>query len=429
MKYYIETLGCKVNQYESQAVGSLLEERGHSRAGESDADVVIINTCAVTAESERKSKRAARRLKARNPKALIAVCGCCSQLNPDTFIEAGADVVFGSADKAAFIAQTERVIADPSLSGLRNTDDPALRRTFESLPPGAYAGRARAVLKIQDGCDNGCRYCIIPFARGRSRSLPFAEAVHSAAQLAERGFGEIVLTGTEISSYGADLEGRPCLTDLTEAISGAAPRTRIRLGSLDPCCITESFCRKIAATGKVCRHFHLSLQSGCDATLKRMGRKYNTAGFFEALSLLREYFPGCAAACDLIAGFPGETDEDHSETMEFISKCSFAFMHVFSFSERPGTQAALMEGRLPKAIKAQRTEEVRRAAREMQDAYLQSRKGETLPVLFEKNSRGMSAGRGDNYCEVAVPGYFERGIVKNVQISGVSCGMLVGVTV
>ncbi|MCL1827968.1 MAG: tRNA (N(6)-L-threonylcarbamoyladenosine(37)-C(2))-methylthiotransferase MtaB [Oscillospiraceae bacterium] len=429
MKFASATLGCKVNQYETQAVESLLKERGHSRAEASAADVIIINTCAVTEESERKSKQTIRRLKAQNPKALIAVCGCFSQTAPDKLSGMGADIMFGSADKLIFVSEIERVFNDPTLRGVHHIDDPAKRGSFESLPAGAPLGRTRAVLKIQDGCDNFCSYCIIPFARGRSRSLPFEEAARRAGELSGLGYKEIILTGIEIASYGKDLKTGRGLIDLAEAVAKAAPKARIRLGSLEPAVITEDFCSRLAGIGSVCRHFHLSLQSGCDEILRLMGRKYDTEKFFKSLLLLRKYFPGCAAACDIIVGFPGETEEDHLKTMEFIGRCEFAFMHVFPFSARPGTKAAAMNAELPAAIRKKRAEDVRKAAGEMRDIYLRNRVGETLPVLFEKNAGGVSTGRGDNYCRVKANGSVRRGVVKNVQISGVSGEMLVGVTV
>ena len=429
MRFSVLTLGCKVNQYETRAVESLLTGRGHSHCGAEEADVIIVNTCAVTAESEKKSLRSVRRMKALNPSAAVAVCGCCSQIGPDSFSAAGADVVFGTADKDLFVSEVERISADPIRKGLRRTGDPRSREEFECLPAGAFAGRTRAVLKIQDGCDNFCSFCVVPYARGKSRSLPLARAESEARELAGSGYREIVLTGIEIASYGADLENRPSLIDLSRAVSGAAPEARIRLGSLDPVIITEDFCRKLAGIGAVCRHFHLSLQSGCDATLKRMGRKYDTGSFYASLLLLRKYFPGCAAACDLIVGFPGETRADHSETMAFIRKCSFAFMHVFPFSARPGTEAAEAGGFLPNEIKARRAEEAGKAAAEMRDSYLRSRVGSTESVLFEKCADGGSSGRGDNFCPVTVPGAFNRGTVENVLISAVSRGALAGTVV
>ena len=319
MKYIISTLGCKVNQYETQAMESFLQQHGHELAVPGElADAVIINTCAVTAESGRKSRQVIRRLKEENPGAIVAVCGCYSQIEPEEVAQLGADVIFGAADRGKLVEAVEKAYGTGE--GSRDIDEPFKRREFEVLPAGAVAGRTRAMLKIQDGCVNFCTYCIIPYTRGRLRSLPLEDAAAETAKLDREGYREIVLTGIEVASYGVDLPGKPGLADVIETVAEAAPHMRIRLSSLEPTVITEDFCRRLAATGKICRHFHLSLQSGCDRTLKAMNRKYDTARFFRATELLREYFPGCALTCDLIVGFPGETEEDHAQTLEFIEK-------------------------------------------------------------------------------------------------------------
>ena len=328
MKYIISTLGCKVNQYETQAMEALLQQHGHSPAKDGEqADAVIVNTCAVTAESGRKSRQTIRRLKEANPQAVLAVCGCYSQISDKDVAELGAQVIFGAADRKKLVDAVEEAV-EKGL-GCRYIDQPFKRRDFERLPSGAVSGRTRAMLKIQDGCVNFCSYCIIPYTRGRLRSLPIPEAVAEVKKLRDLGYREVVLTGIEVASYGLDLPERPGLADLVCAVAEAAGEMRIRLSSLEPTVITEDFCRRLAAAGRLCRHFHLSLQSGCDKTLKAMNRKYDTARFYRAVELLREYFPGCALTCDLITGFPGETEEDHRETLEFIKKCAFESMHIF----------------------------------------------------------------------------------------------------
>ena len=321
-KYAVYTLGCKVNQYETQAVETILRERGFEPA-EEGADVIIVNTCAVTAESGRKSRQAIRRLMTRHPGALTAVCGCFSQLEPEAVKALGADIVFGSGQKKELVEAIEACL--PAVA----VDDPFKRRIFEPLPAGAAGGRTRAMLKIQDGCDNFCTYCVIPYTRGRVRSLPLADCANQAAELAAEGFAEIVVTGIEIASYGKDLPGKPGLADAIEAISNAAPETRLRLGSLEPTVVTEAFCQKLAALGNVCPHFHLSLQSGCDDTLRRMKRKYDTAAFYRCCETLRRYFADCSLTADLICGFPGETEEHFAETLAFLEKCGFLFVHAF----------------------------------------------------------------------------------------------------
>ena len=415
MKYAIYTLGCKVNQYETQALETMLRARGFEPA-EGDADVVIVNTCAVTAESGRKSRQAIRRLQGRNPGALTVVCGCFSQLEPEEVSALGADIVFGSGDKHA--------LADAIVKALpvRNVDDPFRRRVFEPLPAGAVSGRTRAMLKIQDGCDNFCTYCVIPYTRGRVRSLPPEDCAAQGAGLAAEGFREIVVTGIEIASYGKDLPGRPGLADAVEAIAHAAPGTRLRLGSLEPTVVTEAFCRRLEDLGNVCPHFHLSLQSGCDGTLRRMNRKYDTAGFLAVCERLRRHFPGCALTADLICGFPGETEEDLTASLAFLETCGFFFVHAFPYSARPGTKAADMPGQLSRAEKEDRVRRAGEVIGRLHREYLESCVGRTLSVLFEN----AHAGHSGNYCPVRIGGTARQGAVEDVYITAADGDGLLG---
>ena len=425
MRYIITTLGCKVNQYETQAMEALLREHGHESAAPGElADAVIVNTCAVTAESGRKSRQTIRRLRDENPGAVVAVAGCYSQLSPEENAEIGADVIFGTHEHVRFIEAVEKAVE--SRIGERVHDDPFRRRDFEKLPAGAVGGRTRAMLKIQDGCVNFCTYCIIPYTRGRLRSLPLADAAAETARLAAEGYRELVLTGIEIASYGVDLPGKPGLIELIETLAAASGDMRLRLGSLEPTVITEDFCRRLAATGKLCRHFHLSLQSGCDRTLKAMNRKYDTATFFEKTELLRKYFPGCALTGDLITGFPGETDEDDQATSAFLWKCRFAAMHVFPYSRRPGTPADAMPDQCPKKVKEQRAHEQQRLCDSMHRDFLRSCVGQTLPVLFESEEDGYCTGHSDTYMPVKVKGTGLRGELRDVEIMEVSGDTLLG---
>lgn len=425
MKYIISTLGCKVNQYETQAMETMLHERGHQAVTEGEtADAVIVNTCAVTAESGRKSRQAVRHIASAHPGAAVIVCGCWSQISADEAREIGADVVFGTGDKHRLIDAIEAAVVEKQSAQV--IDDPFKRMEFEPLPAGAVAGRTRAMLKIEDGCVNFCTYCVIPFTRGRVRSLPIEETVSRAVQLQEEGYRELVITGIEIASYGKDLDGDIGLADCIEAIAQAAPKLRLRLGSLEPTVITEDFARRLAATGKVCPHFHLSLQSGCDKTLKNMNRKYDTPRFYECIEVLSKYFPGCAFTADLITGFPGETLEDQAATLEFIKKCGFADMHIFPYSVRPGTKAEKMPGQVTKNEKARRAHEAQAVADEMRRAYLEGCVGKTLEVLFETTDGKTWTGHSDNYCNVVVQGENLRGLVRSVKITGVSGEMLVG---
>lgn len=425
MRYIITTLGCKVNQYETQAMETMLSQHGHSPAAAGEiADAVIINTCAVTAESGRKSRQTIRRLRDENPGAVLGVCGCYSQISPEEARKLGASVIFGAADRGAFITAVEKAVSDGQ--GEERLDEPFKRRCLERLPAGALSGRTRAMLKIQDGCVNFCTYCIIPYTRGRLRSLPVEEAAAEARRLSGEGYKELVLTGIEVASYGADLPGKPGLASVIEAVAAECGDMRLRLGSLEPTVISEDFCRRISATGKLCRHFHLSLQSGCDRTLKNMNRKYDTARFYEAVCLLRKYFPGCAIACDLITGFPGETEQDQRETLEFIRRCAFSAMHIFPYSRRPGTPADSMPMQLTQAVKSARAHEAGLIADELHRAFLKSSVGLTLPVLFEHEEDGRCSGHSDTYLTVSVPGEGLRGKVLPVRITGLEGDELVG---
>ena len=425
MKYLIATLGCKVNQYETQAMEERLQRDGHIPVtpGET-ADAVIVNTCAVTAESGRKSRQMIRRLHEENPDAVVAVCGCYAQLSPEENAEIGAQVIFGSGDRMAFVEAVERAVETGEAE--RRIDRPFTRKQIELLPAGAVSGRTRAMLKIQDGCRNFCTYCIIPYVRGSLRSMPIEAAVSETRRLREEGFREMVLTGIEVASYGLDLPGHPTLTDLVEAVAAEAGNMRLRLGSLEPTVITEDFCRRLAASGKLCRHFHLSLQSGCDRTLKAMNRKYDTAFFYRTVELLREYFPGCALTGDLIAGFPGETEEDHRETLKFIRRCAFAELHVFPYSRRPGTPADKLPDQLTQAVKSRRAHEAKAVSEKTGQAFLEASVGQTLPVLFESSEGVGSLGHSDTYLYVRVPEQGLRGELRDVRILSVEDGILLG---
>ena len=425
MKYIIYTLGCKVNQYETQAIETILQERGHRPAKEGEcADAVIVNSCAVTAEAGRKSRQAINRLREENPDAIAAISGCYSQLSPDWAQSAGVEVIFGSGDRTGFADAIEQAAVNGN--GKYNVDAPFQRKVFEELPAGAASGRTRALLKIQDGCVNFCSYCIIPYTRGRELSLPVETAARRANKLQSEGFKELVITGIEVASYGVDLPGKPKLQDVVCAIAEAAPEMRLRLGSIEPTVITEDFCEKLSKAGTVCPHFHLSLQSGCDVTLKNMNRKYTTAEFAEIIARLRSYFPNCALTTDIIAGFPGETDEHHAATLKFLEDCAFADIHVFPYSRRPGTKADKMPNHLDRATKAERAKDIRLLAEKSHMSFLEANIGKTLPVLFETEENGLWQGHSDTYIEVLCKGEKLRGLVKNVKITGINGDKLVG---
>ncbi len=425
MRFVLETLGCKVNQYESQAMVSLLEARGHTRCANGEtADCVIVNTCAVTGESGRKSRQAVRRLQKRNPGAFTAVCGCYSQIAGDELDDLDVDLIGGSGSRLEFLDRLEQLVSDRGTAAL--LDDPMARRSFETLPAGSAEGRTRAMLKIQDGCVNFCTYCIIPYARGPVRSMPPDDVREQAAHLKVEGFQEIVVTGIEISSYGKERRDGTGLIDALEIMSEAAPGIRLHLGSLEPRTVTEEFCRRLAALPDVCPHFHLSLQSGCDDTLRRMRRKYDTARFLASVNLLRDHFPNCGITTDLITGFPGESEEEFERTLAFIRTCRFSAMHVFPYSQRPGTPAASMPDQIPKAEKQRRAALAAAAGREMAAAFAASQQGRTLHVLFETEKDGFWYGHSENYLETAVKGSGLRGRVLPVLITGASGVLLSG---
>lgn len=428
MKYIIATLGCKVNQYESEAMEQLLQSHGHTPCADGEsADAVIVNTCAVTAEGARKVRQTVRRLRREHPAALTALCGCWSQVESAEAAALGADVLFGTGDRQGFVCAVETAAAQRGArESITKLDDPFRRTGFEELPAGAYAGHARAYLKIQDGCDNFCTYCIIPYARGRVLSLPEDRCAAEAAALAAQGYKEIVVTGIEIASWGKDRKNGKTLIDALEAVAAGAGDARIHLGSLEPTVVTDEFVERLAKLN-VCPHFHLSMQSGCDATLARMRRKYTTAEFFAVTERLRAAFPGCALTTDLITGFPGETEEEFAATLAFIEKCAFAQMHVFPYSVRPGTKAADMPGQIEKSVKAERASRAQTLAAQMQREYLTACVGKTFQVIFETGSDGESCGHAENYAAVAVPDAVPHGIVRKVKITGVRGEMLVGV--
>jgi len=401
MLFYIETLGCKVNQYESAAIAELLRAGGHTEVGKADPrDVAIVNTCAVTGDASRQSRQTARRLRREFPDAKLVVCGCASQIEPDAAEHLGADLVAGSGDRRKLVETLEALLQRPALAPMTDVDDAKARREFELLPSASVAGRTRAMLKIQDGCDNFCAYCVIPYARGRVRSLSLTDVARETQTLAKQGFAEIVLTGIELCSYGKDLDGET-LADAVRVVAESAPQARIRLGSLEPSTVTQEFVDTLAAIPNVCDHFHMSLQSGSDGVLRRMRRKYNTAEFYAAIARLREAFPHCGVTADVIAGFPGETDAEHAETAAFLELCAFSAVHVFPYSKRAGTPAAAMENQVPNAIKKERAAELRKIAAKTGAAFAASQVGRTLNVLFETEKDGVSLGHTSNYLEIA----------------------------
>ena len=418
MNFAFYTLGCKTNQYETQAMERLLTDMGHGIVPfEAEADGYIVNTCSVTAVADKKNRAVIRRCQKNHPNAVIGVCGCYPQHAAETLREMGIDVIGGSGNRAEFVdmmisAVTERIHRE-------HVDNALRRREFEILPAGGLEERTRAMLKVQDGCVNFCSYCIIPYTRGPIRSAPVELAVEQARELAGRGYKEIVVTGIEIASWGADLPGKPEVTALIEAICEAVPQTRIRLGSLEPRIVTVDFCERLKNYVNLCPQFHLSMQSGCDTVLQRMKRKYDTARYLESVRLLEEHFPNCAITTDMIVAFPGETEEEFARSLEFIQECAFADMHIFPYSRRPGTPADKMPGQHNNDTKESRSRAAIEVAARMSAAYREKLIGTRHEVLFEEIDGDYFTGHAPNYIKVYAEGKDLHNEIRTVEITEV----------
>ena len=426
MKIAFYTLGCKTNQYETQAMERLLVDMGHTIGSfDEGCDAYVINTCSVTAVADKKNRAMIRRCRRDNPDAIIGVCGCYSQHDAEAVRALGADVIGGSGQRQQFV---ELLLAAASTKQKQEEVDVALRRReFEILPAGGLEERTRAMLKVQDGCVNFCTYCIIPYTRGPIRSAPVELAVEQAKNLAARGYREIVVTGIEIASWGADLPGKPEVTNLIEAICNAVPHLRIRLGSPEPRIVTVDFCERLCKLPNLCPQFHLSMQSGCDTVLQRMKRKYDTARYYESVRLLKEYFPGCAVTTDMIVAFPGETEEEFEASLDFIRKCAFADMHIFPYSRRPGTPADKMPGQHNNATKEARSRAAIAVAEEMSRAYRDNLIGTKLEVLFEETDGEYFTGHAMNYVKVYAKGENLHNEIREVTVTNIYKDGVLGV--
>lgn len=417
MRFACYTLGCKVNQYETQAMEQLLTAMGHEEVSlDGDFDCCIINTCSVTAVADKKNRNVIRRLRKQHPDAVFGVCGCYAQVSPDAVRELGAEVISGSAGREQFLQDLLKTLKDRQKR--EHLDEALKRRNFERLPAGGLSVRTRAMLKVQDGCNNFCTYCIIPYSRGPVRSLPLSEAVEQAKQLASEGYREIVVTGIEIASWGWDFKDGSKLTQLLAAVLKAVPDTRIRLGSLEPRIIDRDFCDTLKAYPNLCPHFHLSMQSGSDTVLKRMHRKYDTARYLESVNLLKEAFPGCAVTTDMIVAFPAETEEEFAESLAFIQTCAFADMHIFPYSRRPGTPADKLPGQLGNAVKEARSAAAIEIAAKMNERFRKDMIGSVQEVLFEQTDRDCFTGHAMNSIRVYAAGEGLHNTVRRVRITG-----------
>ena len=418
------TLGCKVNQYDSQAMLELFERSGYTPVDFSEpADVYVVNTCTVTGTGDKKSLQAVRRALRQNPAAQVVIAGCLAQRDGEKLLETGARLVIGNARRGEVVRLLEEAVEkNTRIAAVENI----LRADYESLAISSHEGHSRAVLKIQEGCDRYCTYCIIPYVRGGIRSRKPEEIRGEAARLAAAGFSELVLTGIHLTSYGRDLS---CAT-LLDAVRACDVEgvSRIRLGSLEPVIVTEDFAAALQKEKKVCPQFHLALQSGSESVLRRMRRRYTPAEFRNACALLRWAFPHCAITTDVICGFPGETEEEFEETRAFCREIGFARMHVFPYSARQGTVAAGMSGQVPKALREARARQLIEDGAAMAKAYRESWIGEEVQVLCEEQEDNVSHGYTAQYvpcrfaggapgktCAVRVTGVWEDGLEGKIE--------------
>ncbi|MDO5477911.1 MAG: tRNA (N(6)-L-threonylcarbamoyladenosine(37)-C(2))-methylthiotransferase MtaB [Clostridia bacterium] len=420
--FAVHTLGCKVNSYESNAISAILEKNGLKPVNfEEIADIYIINTCSVTNTGDKKSRQMIRRAKRQNPDAFIAVLGCYAQSDPEDVKALGVNLVAGTSDRNHFIEMILESAAGSIVKDISKVSE------FEYLPEPDTSERTRAYIKIQDGCNNFCSYCIIPYTRGRVRSKNPDSVIAEAKALKEAGFLEIVLTGIEVASYGKDL-GDTSLIDLLERLSKEVAFERIRLSSIDPRAFTDDFISRISLIPGVCHHFHISAQSLCTETLKRMNRHYTAEGFLDILEKIRTSMPDAAITTDIITGFPGETEEEFAITCKNTKKAAFSRLHVFPYSERRGTVAAKME-QIPLSVRSERAKLLIEEGLKLSKAFSESFTGKTVSVLFEEGKDGVYEGYTENYVRVAVKSERDlSGEIHPVKIMKLSGGtLLIGV--
>ena len=420
------TLGCKTNLYESDAMAELFKNSGYERVyGTAPADVYVINTCTVTAVGAQKSRQHIRRAKRENPAATVAVTGCLVQTEADKIKrETGADILVGNNRRGDIVR-----LVEAAMNGKKSdaVDNILAVHEYEELGAVRTQNRVRANLKIEDGCNNFCTYCIIPFARGPVRSRKMENIIKEAEILGESGYGELVLTGIHIDSYGSDLKDGSSLADVIEKIHDIDGIRRIRLGSLEPVAITEGFAVRMKKLEKLCPQFHMSLQSGCAETLKRMNRRYTPEDYRRAVKLLRESFADAAITTDLMVGFPGETDEEFEESYSFCREIGFSQMHIFPYSVREGTAAAKFKNQVPESVKHDRVKVMLGLAADMKKEFCSKYIGGTMTVLAEQKKKGGIHSTAANYVDVLIQdGQAEPGQTVNVKIEGFDGEYLTG---
>ncbi|MBR5122392.1 MAG: tRNA (N(6)-L-threonylcarbamoyladenosine(37)-C(2))-methylthiotransferase MtaB [Anaerotignum sp.] len=393
-------LGCKVNQYESEAIAELFAEKGYEIVDiDDEADVYVINTCTVTNFGDKKSRQLIRKVKRQNENAIVCVVGCYAQTAPQELMKVeGVNLVLGTKDRAQIVELVENYKVENGVES--HVSDIMKERLFEPLSIQKLANRTRAYLKIQDGCSQYCSYCIIPYARGPIRSREPEDVIAEVKRLAENGFKEVVLTGIHVASYGKDRRDTSLL-EILRQVHDVEGIDRIRFSSIEPNVVTEEFAQAIADMPKVCDHFHLSLQSGCDKTLKEMNRKYDTEKYRQAAATLRKYLPEVALTTDIIAGFPGETEEDFQASYDFAKEIGFAKIHAFPYSPKRGTPAAERKDQLLNAVKSERSHRLIELSDKMADDFVQAYVGKEVEVLFERAIEdGVYEGHTTNYIKV-----------------------------
>ena len=420
LKVALHNLGCKVNAYETEAMAQKLEDAGYEIVPFNEkADVYIINTCSVTNMADRKSRQMLHKAKKMNEDAVVVAAGCYVQTATEKLLEdLSVDILIGNNKKKDIVLELQKYFDDNKYN--KNVIDINATNEYEELELATVTEHTRAYIKIQDGCNQFCSYCIIPYARGRIRSREFDNIKQEVTELAQKGFKEIVLTGIHLSSYGNN-ENK--LIDVVEMIAGIEGVERIRLGSLEPNIVTEDFAKRLAKVEKICPHFHLSMQSGCDNTLKRMNRHYTSDEYFEKCELLRKYFDNPAFTTDVIVGFPGETQEDYEISREFVKKVRFSDLHVFKYSKRDGTVAAKMENQIPEPVKTERSEDLIKVGEKLTMEYRRKFIGKKVSVLFEEiiNVAGENywVGHTKEYIKVIMKSDKDiSGDVKNVSLIG-----------
>ena len=395
------TLGCKVNQYESNAMAQKFIDNNYEICDIEDSpDIIIVNTCTVTNIADRKSRQLLRKVKEENPNAVVVACGCYVQVAKDKIDEIEEiDISIGNSEKKDIVQIVENYIYQKEK--INNIFDINKEKDFSEMGAVTYTEKTRATIKIQDGCNNFCTYCLIPYARGRVRSRKKENIIKEVEEVAQKGIQEIVITGIHIASYGLDFSEDYKMIDLLEDLNKIDGIKRIRLGSLEPSLITEEFTQRLSKLEKICNHFHLSLQSGCDETLKRMNRKYTTKEFREVAKRLRSYFKDANLTTDVIVGFPGETNEEFTKTYEFLKEIKFYKMHVFKYSPREGTPASKMQNQIDGKTKEERSQKLIELSDKNQEEYNKKYFSEPQEVLFEEQKDGIWTGYTTNYVKVS----------------------------